>query len=55
MSSQATTGSGDAVQAALDAITCRRDFIELKSEPLQPLTTRVKALEAAVTDQDRHK
>jgi hypothetical protein len=27
MSSQSTTGSGDAVQAALDAIMCRLDNI----------------------------
>jgi hypothetical protein len=54
MSSQAISDSGDAVQTALDAIMRHLDSIELKLEPLQPLPTRVEALEAAVTDQDLH-
>jgi hypothetical protein len=32
----------------------RLDAIELKLEPLQPLQTRVEALEAALTDQGQH-
>jgi uncharacterized protein len=53
MSSHATTGSGDAIQAALNAIMRRLNSIEMKLEPLQPLSTHVEALEAVVTDQDR--
>jgi hypothetical protein len=52
--SSSVTGSGDVVQAALDHIMRRLDSSELKLEPLQPISVRVEALEATVTDQDRH-
>jgi hypothetical protein len=52
--SSSATGSGDVVQAALDHIMRRLDSSELKLEPLQPISVRVEALEATVTDQDRH-
>jgi hypothetical protein len=54
MSSQSATGSRDAVQDTLNAIMCRLDNFKLKLEPLQLLQMRMEALEAAVTDQDRH-
>jgi hypothetical protein len=54
MSSNSDTGSGDRVQARLDVIMRCLDNIELKLEPLQPLPTRVDALEAAATNQDQH-
>jgi uncharacterized protein len=54
MSSQPAIGSGDPIQAALDAIMHHLDNIELKLERLQLLQMHIDALEAAVTDQDQH-
>jgi hypothetical protein len=54
MSSQSAARSRKAVQDALNAIMRHLDNIELKLEPLQPLQTRVEALEAVMTDQEQH-